>query len=566
MPEMILPGTYIEVRPEGLIAPGQVTVGNVGVLGTASKGPVGKPVLLSNYNDALSVFGPYDSFMQPNDPTKKTVDSLTLVRALELAFSHGASTVYAVRVTSSGGAGTASAPLMKVLDSVVVLNAASPGDWGNATSVTVSAPDDGDVLMTTETHTMASGETSFTLVTKAALSGRNRVAVKKTGESAVPLTVISTGTPAATEAMLTATAVSWKLNPAFDGASLIIDHVVDSSLVRKVTIKNGTASESYVISSGTMLAEQVNDPQNASQLVVAVPNSTKATADQLPDVQVHALINGTNGNSNAAYSGPKGLDTLLDTDVHIIVAAGQSDALAGAALDAHCQKASDDVYKRDRIAVVGSAPMGSSRSGYVDSLIGNTLSSDRVIFVAPGIKTTSTAADEPLPAVTLPGSYTAAAIAGMLATLSPHLSLTNKPVSADDLEVRFNNAELTELVQNRVTALEVQRGIRVLRGQTTSDGPFREITTRRIVDYAKYGVRSSASPYIGLLNNDRVRGALRATIDSFLKEMLDDEMLVTYSLEVTATRPQQIAGIAQVTIMLQPVFSINFIKVTMTLS
>ena len=36
MAEMILPGTYIEVRPEGLIAPGQITVGNIGVVGTAA--------------------------------------------------------------------------------------------------------------------------------------------------------------------------------------------------------------------------------------------------------------------------------------------------------------------------------------------------------------------------------------------------------------------------------------------------------------------------------------------------------------------------------------------------
>jgi hypothetical protein len=78
-------------------------------------------------------------------------------------------------------------------------------------------------------------------------------------------------------------------------------------------------------------------------------------------------------------------------------------------------------------------------------------------------------------------------------------------------------------------------------------------------------VRSAAGPYIGLLNNDRVRAALRATINSFLKSMLDGEMLVAFGLDVSATREQQIAGIVQVTITLQPVFSINFIKVTMIL-
>jgi hypothetical protein len=36
--EMILPGTYIEVRAEGLISVGGISTGNIGVVGTASRG------------------------------------------------------------------------------------------------------------------------------------------------------------------------------------------------------------------------------------------------------------------------------------------------------------------------------------------------------------------------------------------------------------------------------------------------------------------------------------------------------------------------------------------------
>jgi Phage tail sheath C-terminal domain len=319
----------------------------------------------------------------------------------------------------------------------------------------------------------------------------------------------------------------------------------------------------------------INDPQSGSVLATAVAD---ANAAELPNVQNQSFANGADGAGFTGYNDPITYDPLLDVDAHIIVAAGQSDKGAGkvldadkgagAGLDAHCQKASTDTFKRDRIAVVGSATAGKDPSTYVDKLIGNTLASDRVIFVAPGFQTASAAAeDQAANPITLPGTYTAAVIAGMLAGLPPHVSLTNKTVSGvPDLEVRFNNAQLTELVQNRVTALEVNRGIRVLRGQTTDDGAFREITTRRIVDYAKYGVRAAAQPFIGLLNNDRVRAALRATINSFLQGMKDDEMLVDYQLSVTATRDEQIKGIVQVTMTLQPVFSINFIRVTMVLS
>jgi hypothetical protein len=83
--EMILPGTYIQVRPEGLIMPSSVSVNNVGVAGTAGKGPVDTPTLLSSYTQAREIFGDHDAW----DPD--TPEMLTLVRALEQIFTHGAS-------------------------------------------------------------------------------------------------------------------------------------------------------------------------------------------------------------------------------------------------------------------------------------------------------------------------------------------------------------------------------------------------------------------------------------------------------------------------------------------
>jgi hypothetical protein len=65
--EMILPGTYIEVRSEGLIGVGGIATGNVGVVGTASRGPLGQVVVLGSYSEALDTFGPYDRW--PDNPT-----------------------------------------------------------------------------------------------------------------------------------------------------------------------------------------------------------------------------------------------------------------------------------------------------------------------------------------------------------------------------------------------------------------------------------------------------------------------------------------------------------------
>jgi Phage tail sheath C-terminal domain len=574
MSVMILPGTYIDVLPEGLIAPGQVSIGNLGVVGTASKGALGTPTLLSSFTDALSIFGSYDSFMDPNDPTKRRANALTLVRALELAFSNGANIVYAVRVADATAA-AATTILQSASGNCVELDANSPGLWGNSITATVAAPRGTDILTLTQVVTLTQAQATakqITLDHASVASNRNRVSIRKLDGTTVSPAVV-TAAPGAGQVQFTGATLVF--GDTLDANSVVTAvYMVDPTLVAKVTVTLGTTKEPYLVTDGNMLVAAINDPQAGSSLVTAVAGTH---ADERPSAPQNLALNGgANGEANPDYSDPiMGFDSLLDVDAHIIVAAGQTATAVGAALDAHCQKASTDVYKRDRIAVVGSdfakgntlPLMATDITTYVDKLIGNTLASDRVVFIAPGFLAASAAAvDQPVNPVTLPGAYMAAVIAGMLAALAPHLSLTNKPVSVQGLEVKFNNAQLTELVQNRVTAVEIDRGIRVLRGQTTDVGAFREITTRRIVDYAKYGVRSAAGPYIGLLNNDRVRGALRATINSFLKGMLDDEMLVGYQLEVTATRDQQIQGIVQVTMTLQPVFSINFIHVTMILS
>jgi hypothetical protein len=121
------------------------------------------------------------------------------------------------------------------------------------------------------------------------------------------------------------------------------------------------------------------------------------------------------------------------------------------------------------------------------------------------------------------------------------------------------------LLQARVLVVKKDLGFRVVKGISTDDGAFKQISVRRIVDYAKAGVRIGSNPYIGRLNNSRIRAALKATLDGFLSSMILDEMLVAYTLDVSANRRQEIDGQAIVTMTLQPTFSIDFVKVIMNL-
>lgn len=194
-------------------------------------------------------------------------------------------------------------------------------------------------------------------------------------------------------------------------------------------------------------------------------------------------------------------------------------------------------------------------------------SNPRLVLVAPGIKADDAArVGETNKQVTLPASYAAALVAGRMSTLATHISLTNKDLAVDALAREYTRAEQKNLLNNRVLLLVPSFGIRALKGITTDTGAFKQVSVRRIVDYAKAGVRQGCNPYIGRLNNSRVRAAMKATLDGFLSGMVLDEMLVGYELDVSANRAQEINGQAIVTMTLQPTFSIDFIKVIMNLS
>lgn len=563
MAEMILPGTYIEVRAEGLITPGRVTVGNVSIVGTASKGPVGKPVILGSYTEAREKFGYYDPWIDGSN------DELTLVRALELAYAHGATTVIAVRV-ASGTEASAEYMLNSASGECVKLMAKTPGTWGNDLSVNVWTAAE-HAYIEDEEHMGSEGPPIALGRKEVVKSARNRI---RHHNEEIGLTrslqILYSDDPAENGADPAAPAANQvtvnRISGDLDFGDVIADadkvtasYLVNMSDAIKVTLRLGRAEEVYTIVDGNDLVADINDPDFGSALVKA---TGEANVGELPaksvDQTAFAIFKkGDNGASTTSADYKDGLRELLNEPAHIIVAAGQDDDF-GDEMDAHCQVASSDAYRRERIGVVGSRLNAS-----LDKLRGHNLASGRLIFVAPGIKTTDAASGDE---VTLPGAYAAATVAGLLAGFSAHISPTNKTLSVGGLERRFTSAELTQLVQNRVLALEQRMGFRIVKGITTATNTaWHQITTRRIVDFAKFGVRSAANPYIGRLNNERVRAAMQATINSFLTEMVDDEMLISFELEVSATRDEEIKGIARVTMVLRPTFSIDFIKVTMFL-
>jgi hypothetical protein len=590
MPEMVLPGVFIEVRAEALITPGPISVGNIGIVGTAARGPMGEVRSLGSFAEAREVFGAYDAWV---DGRHK---ELSLVRALELAYENGASNVYAARVTSTVSVAPADAKVAKetwvpawnawttarkasfdlageaAATVAATLHAVSAGSWGNSIGVNVVGADD-DTVVADEKHTTALPlKLSRTPI---ADDPRNKlqVSVAATGQKK-DFSMVFAPVAAAPGKVLVDKAAGTLVFAAGEapvaGDTWSATYVVPKANCRKVALSYQAITEVYQVVDGSHLAQLVNDdPIAKSQLVEAVTpaaNPTERPKAFANADDVRFFTNGSNGEDAAQSDFALGLAQLLTENAHIILAAGRDesgDQLTGigSLLKSHVDAASTDKIKRDRIGVLGSR-LGATLA----QITAHNIASDRLVFVAPGIKTTDAAAKPKPTQVTLPGSYAAAAVAGMISASDPQRSLTNKTIALDGLETKFTPDKLEQLVQTRVLALEEHQGLRIVRGITTDPGAFQQITTRRIVDYAKYGVRSAAEPFIGLLNNDRVRKALKGAINGFLARMVDDEMLVSYELDVTATRQEEISGIARVTMTLRPTFSIDYIVVTMFLS
>lgn len=323
--------------------------------------------------------------------------------------------------------------------------------------------------------------------------------------------------------------------------------------------------ESYTLTEGDLaaFAQQVttNSRLVTAQVVASRPGN-RLPANTLQDTFLQGGADGANA-GKAEYQ--RSLALLENEIVNIVVLAGQDSAVPWTqeVLEGHLRATAE--MKRERIGIMGSAFVNGQDD--LDQISRHSLMSDRLIYAAPGILVSSrdpkTGKDQ---IDRLPGGYLAAALSGLIASLPVQASPTNKTLTLTGLSTVFNASQLEKLVLNRVLAVEKRDGYRVVKGITTHDGAWRQITTRRIVDYAIYGVRSGCNPYIGKLNNERVRGAMKATLDAFLTRMVNDEALVGYTLAVSATRAQEVAGEAIVTLMLQPTFSIDFIKVTMYLS
>lgn len=474
--EMVIPGTYIEVRAEGLISVGGIATGTIGIVGTAARGPVGEVRAVGSLSEVLDLYGAPDAFSDPrlaNAP-------LTLTRTLEQAFAGGARNVLAVRIANG-------------------------------------TPTPANLAVQT-----ASSQPAFTLR--------------------------ALGTRDAAGAEIAETSGTWGREVSVE----ITSDASSGSTVWRMTLRHSSGREVF---EGANVGE-VADALGSSRLV-SVHDIDHGTAGFATGTA--SLSGGTDGADANPATIADGLATLESAPVNILIIGGAGADTVGTTVQAHLDRTESE--GRERIAIIGCRASGTATSADGALEDSAAVSDDRIVLVAPGMQATDSADGS---AITLPPSYLAAVVAGKLSTLAPHVSLTNKTVPVVP-DVRYSSALTVRLLTSRILLVRQKYGAQVVRGITSSPPPFEQISIRRTVDYAKAGVRKGADPYIGRLNNTRVRAALQATLDGFLSQMVLDEMLVSYELAVTATRAQERAGVCQVVMTLLPTFAMDYIRVTMNL-
>lgn len=560
--ETILPGVYIEVRAEGLLSVGAISTGNVGVVGTAERGDAAV-ARLSSYDEARARFG------DPGEWDSAGGDAnLSLVRAAKLLFDNGAQTVYALRAFDEASAAAATFTLgAESGPAALALRARTKGTWGNRLQVRVEPADEKELVADERVARVNGGfalSAQRLLPPPAEAAGATPEAptlgTVTVSEAGLPRRFqLRTDPPSAQVVRVDAAnrALSFTAAPAAT-ADIRASYWVPADALRKVTFRYGNAQEVYVVPSLSYLAQRLSDPDSPSRLVEV---AQAPAADGLPRASEGGRFGAFTAGANGAVSLARyqeALDRLVEQDVQILVVGGMPFGKIKAAVLAHVEKSEN--VGRERIAFVGA-----DRSE-VDKILenANEAADKRVVLVAPGLRQID---PETGRAVVFPPAYAAAAVAGRLSALAPHVSLTNKALAGiDGLDAAYNYGELKALVQNRVLALQTKRGVRVVKGITTHDEAFQQISIRRIVDYVKQGTRMGAAQYIGKLNNRRVRENLRTTLDGFLADLVGREFLTAYTLRVTADRPMEIRGEVLVTMDIMPTFSIDVIRVVMNLS
>jgi hypothetical protein len=216
-----------------------------------------------------------------------------------------------------------------------------------------------------------------------------------------------------------------------------------------------------------------------------------------------------------------------------------------AAVDAHCKNMSNAACNR-----IGFGSVSRMETLADSEKRTETFASDRFVITAP--------------------HNIVGAVAGLVGQLTYYYSPTFKTITGfTTLERDFSPTDLRTLLKANVVPLDAKkgRGIIIIRGLTT-DGD--QISVRRVADYAVRNIKNIAERFIGNLNTQDGRDALKQKIFEFLQQMANDSAIVpstdgtdpAFKIDVYSTQRDFALGIVRVDIAVRPVRAMDYIYAT----
>jgi tail sheath protein len=162
------------------------------------------------------------------------------------------------------------------------------------------------------------------------------------------------------------------------------------------------------------------------------------------------------------------------------------------------------------------------------------------------------------------------AVAGLLARQDYFQSPTFKNIiNLEGPPGAYTDSQLEALILANIAAINTKRGlgIIVIKGLLTSG---RQISVQRTANKSVRDVKGICDKYIGLLNNDGTRNALRQQITALLLQMARDGALVPstdgksppFTVDVYSTQADFDNGIVRVDLAVRPVRAVDYIYAT----
>lgn len=313
------------------------------------------------------------------------------------------------------------------------------------------------------------------------------------------------------------------------------------------------------------LSAKVDDPR----FFMAVVNAESGLIKMPPTVPPHAVggaITPTNTGSAAPVPLAGGLEPTVDDyskalerletqqQVDMVIASNRmmvtSDATAlCSAVISHCETMSRKAANRIGLGQI--PPHGTARPDMTAAnAMALALSSDRFVLTAP--------------------SGYVGAVAGLLSKLKYFESPTFKTlrgIAAPNFD--FTEGDLKALLTGGILPIDTlpRKGVAVVKGIATSQY---QINVQRTADRSVRTVQNIAIDYVGLLNNQAQRSALRQRIVEAFTAMYREGALVPsadglsppFEVEVTATNADAASGIVRIGIAVRPVRAIDYIYAT----